>query len=436
METRDNKIGLISLGCPKALVDSERILTRLKSEGYSISSSYEEADAVIVNTCGFLDTAKAESLSSIEEAMSKNGKVIVTGCLGKEKDLIRKHSPNVLAITGPNQYEKVIEEVHKVLPPSNNPFVNLVPETGIKLTPRHYAYLKISEGCNHKCKFCIIPDLRGPLVSRKRSQIIREAEKLAEAGVRELMIISQDTSAYGFDQLKEHNGKEDFGDILDLTTELGDLNIWIRLHYMYPYPSVEKIIPLMASGKILPYLDIPFQHSHPEILRKMARPANHTNTSEQITSWRKICPELTIRSSFIVGFPGETEEHFQNLLNWVEEMKIDRIGCFKYENVRGAKSFKMPDQVPEAIKNDRFDRFMEKAQEISFKRLQKKIGSTLDVIVDQVDKEGATCRTKADAPEIDGNLFIDSNFQGLKPGEFCKVIVDEASEYDLWGTLT
>ena len=434
--TGDNKIGLISLGCPKALVDSERILTRLKSEGYSISASYEEADAVIVNTCGFLDTAKAESLSSIEEAMSKNGKVIVTGCLGKEKDLIRKHSPNVLAITGPHQYEKVIEEVHKVLPPSNNPFVSLVPETGIKLTPRHYAYLKISEGCNHKCKFCIIPDLRGPLVSRKRSQIIREAEKLADAGVRELMIISQDTSAYGFDQLKENNGKKDFGDILDLTTELGNLNIWIRLHYVYPYPSVEKIIPLMASGKILPYLDIPFQHSHPEILRKMARPANHTNTSEQITSWRKICPELTIRSSFIVGFPGETEEHFKNLLDWIEEMQIDRIGCFKYENVRGSKSFSMPDQVPDAIKNDRYDRFMEKAQEISFKRLQKKIGSTQEVIIDYVDKEGATCRTKADAPEIDGNLFIDSNFQGLKPGEFCKVIVNEASEYDLWGTLT
>ncbi len=431
----ENKVGLVSLGCPKALVDSERILTRLKAEGYIISPSYEDADAVIVNTCGFLDSAREESLNSIQEAITKNGKVIVTGCLGKEKDLISKTNPNVLAITGPHQYEQVIKEVHKVLPPKNEPFLNLVPNSGVKLTPRHYSYLKISEGCNHKCKFCIIPDLRGPLVSRKKSHIINEAVRLAEAGVKELLVISQDTSAYGFDKLKFTNEKEQYGDIFELAKELGKLDMWIRLHYVYPYPSVEKLIPLMTERKILPYLDIPFQHSHPDILKKMARPANHKNISEKITLWRKMCPDLTIRSSFIVGFPGETEEHFQSLLNWIEEMQIDRIGCFKYENVKGAKSYEMPDQVPEAIKNQRYDKFMKKAQEISTINLEKKVGSIQEVIVDEVNSVSAICRTKADAPEIDGTLFIESNFDRLQPGDFCRVIVEDYSEYDLWGKI-
>ena len=435
LQSAENKIGLVSLGCPKALVDSERILTRLRAEGYIISPSYEDADAVIVNTCGFLDSSRQESLNSIQEAITKNGKVIVTGCLGKEKELIKKNNPRVLAITGPQQYEQVIQEVHKVLPPKNEPFLNLVPSAGIKLTPRHYSYLKISEGCNHKCKFCIIPDLRGPLVSRKKSHIINEAIKLAEAGVKELLIISQDTSAYGFDKLQLTDGKDHYGDIFDLTKELSELDMWIRLHYVYPYPSVAKLIPLMAEGKILPYLDIPFQHSHPDILKKMARPANHKNISEKIRLWRKMCPDLTIRSSFIVGFPGETDEHFQNLLNWIEEMQIDRIGCFKYENVKGSRSYDMEDQVPETIKNQRYDQFMEKAQEISTINLEKKVGSVQEVIVDEVDSEGAICRTKADAPEIDGTLFIESNFECLRPGDFCNVLVEDYSEYDLWGKI-
>lgn len=435
LEIAEKKVGMVSLGCPKALVDSERILTRLKAEGYIISPSYEDADAVIVNTCGFLDSAREESLNSIQEAITKNGKVIVTGCLGKEKELISKTNPQVLAITGPQQYEQVIQEVHKILPPINEPFLNLVPNASVKLTPRHYSYLKISEGCNHKCKFCIIPDLRGPLVSRKKSHIIAEAIKLAESGVKELLIISQDTSAYGFDKLQLPDEKDQFGDIFELAKELGKLDMWIRLHYVYPYPSVEKLIPLMTEGKILPYLDIPFQHSHPDILKKMARPANHRNISEKITLWRKMCPDLTIRSSFIVGFPGETEEHFQSLLNWIEEMQIDRIGCFKYENVKGSKSYDMVAQVPEPIKNQRYDQFMKKAQDISTKNLEKKLGSVQEVIVDKVGNDGAICRTKADAPEIDGNLFVETNFNNLKPGDFCKVLVEDYSEYDLWGKI-
>ena len=428
------KVGLVSLGCPKALVDSERILTRLRAEGYSISSDYNDAEAVIVNTCGFLDSAKAESLEAIGEAIEENGKVIVTGCLGAEPEYITGMHPSVLAITGPQQYEKVLDAVHKAVPPKPDPFVDLLPASNISLTPRHYSYLKISEGCNHKCKFCIIPNMRGKLNSRPPHAILKEAEKLVDNGVKELLIISQDTSAYGLDLKHEEIGGYR-AHIVDLAKELGTLGAWVRLHYVYPYPHVRRLIPFMAEGNILPYLDIPFQHSHPDVLRRMSRPAASSKTLEEIKVWRKDCPELTIRSTFIVGYPGETDSEFQHLLDWLGEAQLDRVGCFQYENVKGAQSNLLPEQIPNEVKEERWKKFMEISQNISKAKLEKKIGKKLDVIVDSIEPDGATCRTMADAPEIDGNLFIDENFQNLSTGDIVQVVIDEASEYDLWGKL-
>ncbi|OOY03891.1 MULTISPECIES: 30S ribosomal protein S12 methylthiotransferase RimO [unclassified Thioclava] len=432
-------IGMVSLGCPKALVDSERILTRLRAEGYAISPDYAGADAVIVNTCGFLDSAKAESLEAIGEALNENGRVIVTGCLGAEPEYITGTHPSVLAVTGPHQYEQVLDAVHAAVPPDPDPFVDLLPAAGVKLTPRHYSYLKISEGCNHKCKFCIIPDMRGRLVSRPAHAIVREAEKLVSAGVRELLVISQDTSAYGVD-IKHAEERGHRAHITDLARDLGSLGAWVRLHYVYPYPHVRNLIPLMAEaqengGGVLPYLDIPFQHAHPDVLKRMARPAASAKTLDEIAAWRAACPDITLRSTFIVGYPGETEDEFQYLLDWMDEAQLDRVGCFQYENVEGARSNTLPDHVPDEVKQDRWNRFMEKAQAISEAKLQAKVGSVQQVIVDAVDAEGATCRTKADAPEIDGNLFIDEDFENLSPGDIVTVEVDEASEYDLWGRL-
>jgi ribosomal protein S12 methylthiotransferase len=430
-------IGIVSLGCPKALVDSESIIKRLSNEGYSISSNYNHAQAVIVNTCGFLDSAKAESLEAIGEAIDNNGKVIVTGCLGAKGDEIRKIHPSVLAITGPQQYKEVLDAVHKAVPPVHNEFQSLIPPPNISLTPKHYSYLKISEGCNHKCKFCIIPDLRGPLKSRTITGIIREAENLVASGVKELLIISQDTSAYGLD-LKKKQGitinKNAPQGIELLARQLAKLNIWIRLHYVYPYPHVRKLIPLMSENLILPYLDIPFQHSHPDTLKRMARPANQIKTLEEINSWRKICPDINLRSTFIVGYPGETNEEFNHLLNWLDEAQLDRVGCFKYENVEGARSNRLENQCPEQLKQERWELFMEKSQTISERKLNKKIGSIQDAIVDEVDSKGAICRTKYDAPEIDGNLFIDRKFLSLSKGDIIKVKIEASSEYDLWGT--
>ncbi|MGL4311390.1 MAG: 30S ribosomal protein S12 methylthiotransferase RimO [Paracoccaceae bacterium] len=435
-------IGMVSLGCPKALVDSERILTRLRAEGYAISPDYQGADAVIVNTCGFLDSAKAESLDAIGEALRENGRVIVTGCLGAEPDYITGAHPKVLAVTGPHQYEQVLDAVHGAVPPAPDPFIDLLPTTGVSLTPRHYSYLKISEGCNHKCRFCIIPDMRGKLVSRPAHAVLREAEKLVEAGVKELLVISQDTSAYGVDRkhdLSPWKGGEVRAHITDLARELGRLgagrDLWVRLHYVYPYPHVRDLIPLMADGLVLPYLDIPFQHAHPDVLKRMARPAAATKTLDEIAAWRAACPDIVLRSTFIVGYPGETDEEFQTLLDWMDEAQLDRVGCFQYENVKGARSNDLPDHVPDEVKQDRWERFMEKAQEISESKLEAKIGTRMQVIVDTVDSEGATCRTKADAPEIDGNLFIDERFEGLVPGDMAWVTVEDASEYDLWGRL-
>ncbi len=427
-------IGMVSLGCPKALVDSERILTRLRAEGYGISPDYSGADAVIVNTCGFLDSAKAESLEVIGEALNENGKVIVTGCLGAEPDYITGAHPKVLAVTGPHQYEQVLDAVHAAVPPDPDPFVDLLPATGVSLTPRHFSYLKISEGCNHKCKFCIIPDMRGKLASRPAHAILREAEKLVNAGVRELLVISQDTSAYGVD-IKHAEDRGHRAHITDLARDLGSLGAWVRLHYVYPYPHVRQLIPLMADGLVLPYLDIPFQHAHPDVLKRMARPAAAARTLDEISAWRDICPDLTLRSTFIVGYPGETEAEFQTLLDWMDEAQLDRVGCFQYENVDGARSNDLPDHVPADIKQDRWERFMQKASAISEAKLAAKVGQKVQVIVDEVDSDAATCRTKADAPEIDGNLFIDDGFQGLNPGDIVTVEVDEAGEYDLWGRL-
>ncbi|MCE8508183.1 30S ribosomal protein S12 methylthiotransferase RimO [Ruegeria pomeroyi] len=432
-------IGMVSLGCPKALVDSERILTRLRAEGYGISPDYAGADAVIVNTCGFLDSAKAESLEAIGEALKENGKVIVTGCLGAEPDYIREHHPRILAVTGPHQYEQVLDAVHGAVPPDPDPFVDLLPASGVKLTPRHYSYLKISEGCNHKCKFCIIPDMRGKLASRPAHAVLREAEKLVDNGVKELLIISQDTSAYGLDRKYDTNlwkNREVRSHITDLARELGQLDAWVRLHYVYPYPHVRELIPLMADAgcNLLPYLDIPFQHAHPDTLKRMARPAAAARTLDEIAAWREICPEITLRSTFIVGYPGETEAEFQTLLDWLDEAKLDRVGCFQYENVAGARSNDLPEHVPAEVKQERWDRFMEKAQAISEAKLAARVGQVIEVIVDEVDDEAATCRTKSDAPEIDGNLFIDEGFEGLQPGDIVTVEVDEAGEYDLWGT--
>jgi ribosomal protein S12 methylthiotransferase len=426
-------IGMVSLGCPKALVDSERILTRLRAEGYGISSDYAGADAVIVNTCGFLDSAKAESLDAIGEALAENGRVIVTGCLGAEPDYITGAHPRVLAVTGPHQYEQVLDAVHAAVPPAPNPFVDLLPASSVQLTPRHYSYLKISEGCNHKCKFCIIPDMRGRLASRPAHAILREAEKLVQAGVKELLVISQDTSAYGVD-IKHASAHGHRAHITDLARDLGSLGAWVRLHYIYPYPHVSDLIPLMAEGLVLPYLDIPFQHAHPETLKRMARPAAAERTLDRIAEWRGICPDITLRSTFIVGYPGETEAEFQTLLDWLDEAQLDRVGCFQYENVAGARSNALPNHVPDDVKQERWDRFMEKAQAISQAKLAAKLGQHLQVIVDDIDADGiATCRSWADAPEIDGNLFIDDNTQGLAPGDIVTVEVDEAGEYDLWG---
>ncbi|SMY08637.1 30S ribosomal protein S12 methylthiotransferase RimO [Flavimaricola marinus] len=425
-------IGMVSLGCPKALVDSERILTRLRAEGYAISPDYAGADAVIVNTCGFLDSAKAESLDAIGEALTENGKVIVTGCLGAEPDYIRAHHPRILAVTGPQQYEQVLDAVHATVPPSPDPFIDLLPATGVSLTPRHYSYLKISEGCNHACKFCIIPDMRGKLASRPAKAVLREAEKLVEAGVKELLVISQDTSAYGTDWPRDAGDRT--AHMTNLARDLGSLGAWVRLHYVYPYPHVRDLIPLMADGLVLPYLDIPFQHAHPETLRRMARPAAAARTLDEIAAWRSVCPDITLRSTFIVGYPGETEEEFQTLLDWLDEAQLDRVGCFQYENVDGARSNALPNHVPAEVKQDRWDRFMEKAQAISEAKLTAKVGKVLDAIIDDIDEDGiATCRTKGDAPEIDGNLFIDEGTEGLSVGEIVQVEVDEAGEYDLWG---
>lgn len=433
-------LGMVSLGCPKALVDSERILTRLRAEGYAISPDYKGADAVIVNTCGFLDSAKAESLEAIGEALAENGRVIVTGCLGAEPEFITGVHPKVLAVTGPQQYEQVLDAVHGAVPPAPDPFIDLMPAMGVKLTPRHFSYLKISEGCNHACKFCIIPDMRGKLVSRPAHAVLREAEKLIGAGVREILVISQDTSAYGLDRKYDLNpwkGSEVRSHIVDLAREMGKLaqetGAWVRLHYVYPYPHVRDLVPLMADGLVLPYLDIPFQHAHPDVLKRMARPAASAKTLDEIAAWRATCPDIVLRSTFIVGYPGETEAEFQYLLDWMDEAQLDRVGCFQYENVAGARSNALSDHVPDEIKQERWDRFMEKAQQISAAKLAAKVGTIQQVLVDSVDAEGATCRTRADAPEIDGNLFIDEDFEDLKPGDMLNVRVEEASEYDLWG---
>ena len=433
--SKQPNIGMVSLGCPKALVDSERILTRLRAEGYGISPDYTGADAVIVNTCGFLDSAKAESLEAIGEAIDENGRVIVTGCLGADPEFITGAHPRVLAVTGPHQYENVLDAVHQIVPPKPDPFIDLLPETGIKLTPRHFSYLKISEGCNHKCKFCIIPQMRGRLQSRPAHAIIREATKLVKNGVKELLVISQDTSAFGLD-LKYSNENGHRSHIKDLASDLGRLGAWVRLHYVYPYPHVRELIPLMADGLILPYLDIPFQHAHPAVLKRMARPAASVKTLDEIKKWRSICPEITLRSTFIVGYPGETEDEFNTLIDWLDEAQIDRVGCFKYEDVEGARSNSLSNQIPEDVKQHRWEVFMEKAGEISAKKLAKKIGEEIDVIVDEIDEEGAICRTKADAPEIDGNLFIESNFAKINVGDIVKVNVTAAGDYDLWGTIS
>jgi len=431
------KVGIVSLGCPKALVDSERILTRLRAEGYAVSPTYEGADVVLVNTCGFLDSARAESLDAIGEALNENGKVIVTGCLGAEADLIRDKYPNVLAVTGPQQYEQVVAAVHEVAPPQHHPFFDLVPPQGIRLTPRHYAYLKISEGCNHRCSFCIIPKMRGDLVSRPAADVLREAEKLARAGVKEILVVSQDTSAYGVDirhAESKWQGRQVKARMTELCRELGELGVWIRLHYVYPYPHVDEVIPLMAEGKILPYLDIPFQHASPSVLKSMRRPANQEKVLERIRNWRRICPDLTIRSTFIVGFPGETEEDVDLLIDWLGEAQIDRLGCFKYEDVPGATANDLPNHVPAEVKEARWNRVMAAQQSISAARMQAKIGRTIEVLVDEVDEDGAIGRSHADAPEIDGNVFLNGETD-VKPGDLVRVKVEHAEDYDLWGTI-
>ncbi|HTF95662.1 MAG TPA: 30S ribosomal protein S12 methylthiotransferase RimO [Cellvibrio sp.] len=435
---KGNTIGFVSLGCPKNLVDSERILTQLRMEGYNIVPSYNDADMVIVNTCGFIDSAVQESLGAIGEALAENGKVLVTGCLGAKKDEIIQVHPNVLGITGAHAYEEVLSQVHQHLPPKpqHNPFTDLVPPQGIKLTPRHYAYLKISEGCNHSCSFCIIPDMRGKLVSRPIGQVMGEAERLVKAGVKELLVISQDTSAYGVD-IKHRtdfwDGRPIKTDMYQLAAALGELGVWVRLHYVYPYPHVDNIIPLMAQGKVLPYLDIPFQHASPTILRKMRRPGQVEKTLERIKSWREQVPNLTIRSTFIVGFPGETEEDFQELLHFLEEARLDRVGCFQYSPVDGAKANDLPDPVPDEIKQERYDRFMQLQQKISTERLKQKVGQTLQVLIDEVDEEGAIGRSFADAPEIDGCVYLNGE-ENVKPGDLVNVLIEHSDEYDLWGS--
>ncbi len=432
------KIGLVSLGCPKALVDSERILTTLRAQGYQFSRDYQGADMVIVNTCGFIDSAKAESLEAIGEAISENGKVVVTGCLGIEEEMIRKVHPKVLAVSGPHQYEQVVEAVHSVVPPVHDPFVDLVPPEGLKLTPKHYSYLKISEGCSNRCSFCIIPSIRGDLVSRPVASVLYEAERLVKAGTKELLVISQDTSAYGQDlkyATSPFHGRQVKAKFYDLCAELGELGAWVRLHYVYPYPHVDAAIELMAAGKILPYLDIPFQHAAPRLLKAMRRPANQAKTLDRIKSWRQTCPDLAIRSTFIVGFPGETEEDFQQLLDWMGEAEIDRAGCFEYEPVAGAKANELEGVVPDEVKLHRYNRLMARAQEVSVKRLAQKIGRTIEVLVDDVrgDENQALARSKWDAPDIDGQVIID-NAGNIKPGDLVEVIVNDTDAYDLFAT--
>ncbi|MFA6267208.1 MAG: 30S ribosomal protein S12 methylthiotransferase RimO [Pseudolabrys sp.] len=435
------KVSFVSLGCPKALVDSERIITRLRAEGYELSREHKGSDLVIVNTCGFLDSAKAESLDAIGLALKENGKVIVTGCMGAEPENITKAHPGVLAITGPQQYESVLDAVHRAVPPQHNPFIDLVPPEGIKLTPRHYAYLKISEGCNNRCTFCIIPKLRGDLVSRPAADVLREAEKLVKAGVKELLVISQDTSAYGLDikyaasSWKNANGetREVRAKFLDFAGALGDFGIWVRMHYVYPYPHVDDVIPLMAERKILPYLDMPLQHASPDVLRRMKRPASQEKTLERIARWRDICPDLTLRSTFIVGFPGETDAEFETLLEWLDEASLDRVGCFKYEPVAGAPANALGNPVPDEIKEERWHRFMAAQQKISVRRLKRKVGTRQQVIIDEAGPTVAKGRSMADAPEIDGNVYVSSR-RPLRVGEIATVKIERADEYDLHGT--
>jgi len=443
------RIGMVSLGCPKALVDSERILTRLRADGYAMSPDYQGADVVLVNTCGFLDSAKEESLAAIGEAIAENGRVIVTGCMGNEAEAIRARFPQVLAITGAHQYEAVVEAVHEASPPGQGPFVDLIPGD-VKLTPRHYSYLKISEGCNHACAFCIIPALRGKLASRRVDAVLREAEKLVAAGTRELLIISQDTSAYGVDighEAREWHGRQVRAHMTDLARELGGLKTpegltpWVRLHYVYPYPHVDQVIPLMAEGLLTPYLDIPFQHASPSVLKAMKRPANEARVLERLRSWREICPDITIRSSFVVGFPGETEDDFQYLLDWLDEAQLDRVGAFRFEPVEGAAANVLPDPVPEAVKEERYARIMEKAAAISAAKLAAKVGRTILVIVDEVggpDEDGdigATARSQADAPEIDGAVYLRNVPASLKPGDFVQALIEDADAHDLFGMI-
>ena len=445
------KVGMVSLGCPKALVDSERILTRLRADGYAMSPDYAGADVVLVNTCGFLDSAKEESLAAIGEAIAENGRVIVTGCMGEEADAIRAAHPQVLAVTGAHQYEQVVEAVHLHAPPSQGPYIDLIPQPDVKLTPRHYSYLKISEGCNHSCAFCIIPDLRGKLASRRVDAVLREAEKLVAAGTKELLVISQDTSAYGVDtrhEARDWKGREVRAHMTDLARELGGLRTedgappWVRLHYVYPYPHVDQVIPLMADGLLTPYLDIPFQHAAPSVLKRMKRPANEAKVLERLKNWREICPDIAIRSSFVVGFPGETEEDFRYLLDWLEEAQLDRVGGFRFEPVEGAQANALPDQVAESVKEERYARLMEVTERISTAKLQAKIGRTLEVIIDEVGEpdedgdRGATGRSQADAPEIDGQVFLRDVGEGVAAGDILEVEIEDADAHDLFGVPT
>jgi ribosomal protein S12 methylthiotransferase len=430
------KISFVSLGCPKALVDSERIITRLRAEGYELARRHQGADLVIVNTCGFLDSAQSESLEAIGDAIAENGRVIVTGCMGAEPEKIRDRFPDVLAVTGPQQYESVLAAVHEAAPPEHDPFLDLVPPQGIKLTPRHYAYVKISEGCNNRCTFCIIPKLRGRLVSRPAADVLREAEKLVAAGVRELLIISQDTSAYGTDlkyEASRWRDNEVRARFLDLARELGSLGVWVRLHYVYPYPHVDEVIPLMAERKLLPYLDVPFQHASPRVLKQMRRPAAQEATLDRLRRWRQICPELTVRSSFIVGFPGETDEDFELLLQWLGEAELDRVGCFRYEPVGGAEANGLAPAVPDDVKQERWHRLMQRQQAISRRRLKRKIGTRQQVIIDEVGSGAAKGRSQGDAPEIDGSVLVASR-RPLRVGEIVTVKVERSDAYDLHGT--
>lgn len=431
------KVGFVSLGCPKALVDSERILTQLRLDGYEVSPTYDNADVVVVNTCGFIDSAKAESLEAIGEALAENGRVIVTGCMGVEESAIRSVHPSVLAVTGPQQYEEVVRAVHQAVPhtPEHNPFEDLVPPQGVKLTPRHYAYLKISEGCNHRCSFCIIPSMRGDLVSRPIGDVLGEAERLVNAGVKELLVISQDTSAYGVDikfRTGFWNGRPVKTHMTQLAEALSEFGIWTRLHYVYPYPHVDEVIPMMADGKLLPYLDIPFQHASPKVLRAMKRPAFDDRTLARIRKWRDICPDLTLRSTFIVGFPGETDDDFNYLLDWMSEAQLDRVGCFQYSPVQGAKANELADPVPDEVKQERWDRFMAHQQTISTQRLARKVGREIEVLIDEVNDDGAIGRSQGDAPEIDGNVYVGTD-RTLRPGDKIKVHITDSDEYDLYG---